>query len=158
MWCWCQYKCHHKCDAASHYNCLYLTNVLVPLIIPLASCKSTLVQLRHWQYHQHHMMPMPAPIASHDQKRSCYTSFQLSSLNKCNGSIDVAITITICRCWCQWHHITKKVKLCVQFHHLDVKCKGALDDTVGIMWDWHQYQWHHVIRNIMLHIVSVILT
>ena len=26
------------------------------------------VQLYHWQCHQHHMMPMPAPNASHDQK------------------------------------------------------------------------------------------
>ena len=50
------------------------------------------MQLYHWQYHQHHMMPMPAQYAWHDQK-SCCTSLWLSWPKKCNVSLIILLAL-----------------------------------------------------------------
>ena len=49
-------------------------------------------------------------------KKSCWISFWLSWLNKCNGGIDDTFDITWC--WCQWDHMTKKS---FPFNHLDLR-------------------------------------
>ena len=40
-----------------------------------------------------------------------FKTFQSSWPKECNGAIYNAIGFMCCWCWCQWHHMTKKVML-----------------------------------------------
>ena len=90
-----------------------------------------------WWCHQWYMMPTQVTMGWHGQKshvalhgitwcqwyhlmkNSCFTSFWLSWLIKCSGSIDNVIGITCCWWWWQWQHMTK-TSCCISFAHFDV--------------------------------------
>ena len=86
----------------------YMTKtVMVHLILIILTWG---IELYHWQCHQHHKMPMPVPVVSHDQKKSYGTSWWSSWPQECDGVIDVVSNMW---CWCPkwWHHMTKGVML-----------------------------------------------
>ena len=64
----------------------------------------------HWHWHQQY----------HMTKKSFCTSFWLSGHTECNGSIDNAVSVMWCQCWCQWCHMTQS-HVAIHFDHLDLR-------------------------------------
>ena len=99
-------------------------------------------------------------------------------------AIDNAIGVTWC--WCQWHHITKKVMLHLTWSMLPLvtspashdakasangityctpywtcwpkECSGAIDNAIGLMWHWHWHQLHHITKKVMLQLIWIVWT
>ena len=100
-----------KSHVVPHLDCLDLRNAGVPLLMSLVLCNTDVgvsgvtwpkkscctsfqmfchgMQWHHWWHCQW----------CHMTKESCFTSFQLSWHQECNGDIDDAVTVTLN--WCQ---------------------------------------------------------
>ena len=103
-----------KCDVASHFNHLDLTNGMVPLMTLLASCNSdTSISGITWS------------------KMSCCTLFESSWPNECIHAIDNTIGITCYWCQSQQYQMTETVLLCLVSIILTLKTKWC-------HWQCHQ--------------------
>ena len=109
-----------KSHTASHFNHLDLRNAMVPLMTPSASLDATDIansitwRKGHVAPHFDHQDLRNAMVAlmmhwhhmtlrqqwHHMTKKSCCTSFQFSGHNKWNGSIDNAVSMMWCQCYC----------------------------------------------------------
>ena len=111
-------------DVAPHFKYLGLRNAMVPLTILLAcygadtTANGVNVQkvilyliLIVFTYGIQWYLFNTISIMWCQQKCQCCTTFWLSWLKKCSSAIGEAIDITWYWCWCQWHHMTKKVIL-----------------------------------------------
>ena len=90
-------------------------------------------------------------------KESCYTSFQSSWPQECDGGTDDAVGII-------WHQspangITwPKTSCCISFQSSWPKeWNCTLDDAFGIIWHQCMCQWHHMTKIAILHPILIIL-
>ena len=100
-WCWCQFQwCHMtkmSCCPEFQSSYLDLTNVVVPLMMPLVSCEKV----------------------SHDQNSHLAPYFDHLVANECKCVIDNTIGIRWCWCQCYWCHLNKTY-LTLQCDHLNL--------------------------------------
>ena len=136
---------NQKRHAAPHFEYLYIRSVIVPLMIPSASCdadtgancvtwpknhfiphfnhldiKNALISSMNCQCHV-----LPVPIASH--------IYQLSWPKECSGAAND--TIASCDADVSANHITWPKYVVPNFCSLHLRnVKGAIGDTISITW------------------------
>ena len=114
MWCqgWCQWYHMTKSHVASHFNCHYLRNAMVPFVMHWHHVMQAPVPMLHLVliiFTKNAVVSLMMPLASHNAdasansvkwlKISCCILFQSSCPNKCIGVIDDVISVMWCQQW-----------------------------------------------------------
>ena len=107
---------YQKSHVVPHFNCLDLTNSMVPFMMPSALCVAANANSVTWS------------------KKSHCTSFWSPWPKECRDATEDAVSIIWHWCWYQWSHITKKVI----FHIISILV------TKGIQCHNLQHCLHHV--------------
>ena len=149
---WCHWQCHwcHVMPMALHDQKGHIASDFDHHDLRFA-----MVSLIMWWCYRHHVMWCQHQW-HHMTKEITSTSFWLSWSRKWMVPLIELFGIR----WhcCQWYHMTKK-SYCTSFQlSLPEKCNGPIDDAISIMWCWHWYQWYHMTKNVLLHLISVVLT
>ena len=168
-----------RSHVAPHFDCFDLVNEMVVFTMPVASCdvkqqcqwhhmtKKLMLhliliiliiqmQLCHWQYHQHNMIQMPAPNASHNQKVMLLLFCEHLDLNNGNGAIDHTVGIMWHWQQHQWHHMTKKLCCTIFQLYWPNEYNGAIHNATGITWCWCQCQQCQMIEKVMSLLILII--
>ena len=92
----------------------------------------------HWWRHQHHMITMPMPKASHDKKRAV-PYFDHPDLR----TTIVQLVMQFPSCDASAYGGTWPRKSCCTSFQLSCakECDAAINDAAGITWCWWQCQW-----------------
>ena len=111
------------------------------------------MQWCHWQCCQHHMMLMPGPFASHDQKSNVALHFDHLDLR--NAIMPLILILAPCDTSANGN-AWPEMSYCVSSQSAwPGECRGTNDDSISITWCWHW--WQKMTKKVMLCHISIVV-
>ena len=127
-----------KSHVGFHFDHLDLTDGMVPLMTPLASCDTdTSVNGITWP--------------------KCYVAHCFNALDLMNTVVLMTVPLSSYDADASGkkYQMTEKVMLLLILIICTNKCIDAIDDAISVMWCQH---WHHMMKRVMSHLVSIVFT
>ena len=141
MWHQHRHKWCHMTKDSHATPCFYhliLTNVVVPLTMPLASWDADIGT-------NGIIWPL-SPVVPHFDCPDLTNAIVLLVILAASHDVTAnAVTKPIQPCctlfWSSWPNT----------------CDGTIDNNVSIIWCWHSHQWCHMIKKVMMNLISITL-